>query len=353
MLEKLLKAIKGNKTIRNKTKLILCSYRLNAAFDMEYEPYVNQMVVEKFPQEFTTTGYSFLHRPKPKWIPPQRPVCAGDITESDADLLNDHQVFRQSNADHTLLMQLFTKNHVDIALQMESIAQFLSYNPLMPVNGLSMIELMSDFILQASANVDYYFYSINPALAIIFNSFSFKTDLRKGSEENVRRIIQELKVINIPFVLIQDCTTQEFINILQYLKHGNFAILKTLMLFLMSHGGMGDLIYTIDGQIHLIEDVVKPLQANNSLANVEKIVVGNFCRGSIDYEEDPISTLKEVKPSFYPNLSGNFTMMFSVPNLVKSPRCTVEGSPFVETFCQLLRIMEPHEDLRKVKQKNR
>ncbi|XP_073837058.1 uncharacterized protein [Musca autumnalis] len=348
ILENVLQRIKENSFLRYKTKMVLCGYQLNTAFDMEYQPYTNDLIVDKFPQQFTTTGCTYLYRPTPLWVAAKRPVLEGDISVCDADILADNNVFRKANADNTLLMQYFTQRHTDFAFQMESIAVQLAMNPLISVNELSVVELMSDFIVQASANADYYFYSINPTLAIISNTYHFTNDklkARQGSEVDVRRIIRELKIAHIPFILLQDCTRGEYMKIIEYIKHSNLRALKTLMLFLMSHGNSGNVVYASDGELNLFEDIIIPIEANRTLANVEKLLVCNFCRGPIDYEYATYRDLAKVKPTYCPHLGEKFTLMCSVANGVAAPRDIEYGSPFIEIFCELFHSMQPDKDL--------
>ncbi|XP_073838107.1 uncharacterized protein [Musca autumnalis] len=210
---------------------------------------------------------------------------------------------------------------------------------------------------------DSYFYSINPALAIIINNYYFTSakKVRHGSEEDMCRVMKVLKCAQIPFIILQDCTREEYLRIMEYIKHCNFHPIKTFMLFLMSHGDRGNIIYTRDGHMHLFEDVVAPIEANKSLTNVQKLLVGNFCRGPIDYEYATSRQLAEINEHYRnidlkkiqptnccQQLSENFTLMFSVPDGVRSPRDPQLGSPYMEKLCEIFPTIDHNKDLRNI-----
>ncbi|XP_073841515.1 caspase-3-like [Musca autumnalis] len=222
---------------------------------------------------------------------------------------------------------------------------------------------MNHLIGFTTTNADSYVYSINPALAIIINNYYFTSakKVRHGSEEDMCRVMKVLKCAQIPFIILQDCTHGKYLEILEYIQHCNFHPIKTFILFLMSHGNQGHIIYTRDGQLHLFENIIKPIEANESLSKVQKLFVGNFCRGPIDYEYATYRQLEEINEHFRnvdlkkiksPNccqlLSENSTFMFSVPDGVQSPRDPQSGSPYMEIFCQIFPSIDHNKDFREV-----
>ncbi|XP_073838598.1 uncharacterized protein [Musca autumnalis] len=122
------------------------------------------------------------------------------------------------------------------------------------------------------------------------------------------------------------------------------------MLFLMSHGKSGNVIYTSDGELRLFEQIIALLEANESLANVEKLFVGIFCRGQIDYAQGTYGDLQSFMLCTHCpiQLRDRTTLMFSVPDGVVSPRHPESGSPFMEQFCKQLRFIV---EIRKFHQK--
>lgn len=201
-----------------------------------------------------------------------------------------------------------------------------------------------------TTNVDLYIYSINPSLAIIINNYYFTNphSMREGSEQDVVHLVRELKVAGIPYILLEDCNLEELLKILDYLEQKNFQPLKSFLLFLMSHGDSEDILYTHDGQVNIKTDVVKRIQANVTLRDVEKLIIVNACRGSIDAEYADDEDLEEIQPTDYKHLSENTVVLYSVPNLVQSPRSPRIGCPFIRSFCQRFRTITPSDDIRTV-----
>ncbi|XP_073838597.1 uncharacterized protein [Musca autumnalis] len=321
MLQKVITKLRENPFLRYKTKLILLNYDLHNNF------------------VFSRECFEHLKTHSPEGISSANLEVGGG---------------GGANPNNTLLWQYFQNKDVYHSGNLLRLLNEIAVNPRKSLWELNTKSSRFEYVLYgSSSNADNYFYSINPALAIIINNYYFTSAkrVRQGSEADMRRLIKELKIAQIPFIVIQDCSRQEYLRILEYIKHCNFHPLKTFMLFFMSHGDSGNVIYTSDGQLHLFEQIIAPLEANESLANVEKLVVGNFCRGRIDYEYATYRDLKSIKDTqCHIQLRDRTTLMFSVPDGVASPRHPQTGSPFMEIFCETFRSIDHNEDLRKVHQ---
>ncbi|XP_073816326.1 uncharacterized protein [Musca autumnalis] len=208
-------------------------------------------------------------------------------------------------------------------------------------------------IVDPTTLVDLYLYTINPALAIIINNYYFTNSLgiRKGSERDVVRLMRELKIARIPYILVEDANRAELLKLIHYISNKDFRPLKNLLIFLMSHGGQDDILHTNDGQVNIREDIVKPIQNNAFLQNTKIHFAINACRGKTHIDWADYRDLRNITSTDGSYLHKNVTVLYSVPNNFISLRSETTGSPFVNAFCQNIRHFPPNQDIRQLDEK--
>lgn len=349
ILSEVLQNIKQNPCLKDKTKFILSGYNLSQ-YEKTYIHSCSRSLIKTYFQRNPNTGDRLL------LIPGGRNRYRMELTDFDglaqvfdrSLLLKDHQTFYDSNVDNTFFMQSFIRKPDDRVYNMRTLLTWLPN-----LGPISLNELFTDpqfgpnFVVHSSTAQELYFYNINPTLAIVVNNYHFEEDEeREGSDRDVQRIIRELKIAQIPFILIQDSNRQELLEIMSYIKEKNFYPLKSFLFFLMTHGDENNTICTYDGELDIIKDIVEPIQSNESLKDAEKLIVANNCRGPFDMEYDTVQDLEQLKLMPSTNIAGylhdNTLLLFSVPEHLQSPRDRERGSPFIKIFCQLFRDIDLH-----------
>ncbi|XP_075148384.1 uncharacterized protein LOC142222251 [Haematobia irritans] len=347
ILRKILDNIKMNAHLRYKTKLIISGYLLNEYYRSHNDLLVTHLVLRKYAEKNKTSEDIYLHS-RVKDLPEEIPQFK-NITMADKIPLRDYDIFLKANVENTLFQQIFIKQHMDRAYALDMMLYWLDILPLISINELFQeCGFNMDFLIHTIRNVDYYFYSINPALAIIVNNYYFTNNLefRKGSEQDVKRLLRELKIAQIPFILVQDCSREEILQIVKYIRDKDFSPLQSFYFFLMTHGDADNVVYCQDGQLNFIDDLLHPIEMNTTLRSANKFIIPNMCRGRIDMDFADYNDLKQIQPTDDGFLCENTRILYSVPDRVASPRHQTRGSSFMKIFCNNFRNTAHSQDIR-------
>uniref|UniRef100_A0A1I8PQA4 Caspase family p20 domain-containing protein n=1 Tax=Stomoxys calcitrans TaxID=35570 RepID=A0A1I8PQA4_STOCA len=383
MLQNVLSAMKLNPHLRHKSKLILTTYVVQEKYRrMSHRRHDIYTFFKKYFKRLDKNGVKcsrsgLLHpnlesfdgveqkdnnelngvdltkyRPKPK------SVKIKNATSNDRHILRDHVIFHHLNVDNAVLMQCFINDPLDRMAE----TMFLKTQVLDdPMRSMQQVLMENDQILgyfriiQASTNTDFYFCSINPAFAIICNNYYFTNQpekkWRKGSEQDVKRIIRTLKIEGISHIIIQDCQRDKLQRIIEYFEKLDCRILKNFLFFLMTHGQANNVVETPDDTLDFRKDIVNRIAANPSLKDTNITMVLNACRGDIDPIYADYFDMEEFKYSSGQDkdLPPNVAVMNSVPDGMASLRCERHGSPYIISLCKNI---HKNSDCRKITKLN-
>ena len=354
VLKEVCKYLKDNKNLRYKSKLILSMYRsksdlrngknndsIATAFFMKY---VSQLRKQS----------NFLHPTEKELKKRQKPskIYYKMIVKDTLKSLKDSDTFMELEPENTIYLQSFIHREHDIGVEIESVLHQTYTTPLtaMQMVLLKNTEVVNDFrLIQTSSNVAFYFYSINPSLSIIINQYHFTNTahVREGSDRDVMHLVRELKVAGIPYILLQDCNKEELMDILKYLSTTNFWALEKLLFFMMSHGdSKGNINTADDDKIHIMNDVVKAIQENESLKSCTQLISMVNCRGGIDANNAEDEDFDAITPTDNSSLGDHSVLLYSVPDQIKSPRSAKLGTPLVASLCKHFRTIYHNDSMK-------
>ncbi|XP_037953089.1 uncharacterized protein LOC119683477 [Teleopsis dalmanni] len=185
---------------------------------------------------------------------------------------------------------------------------------------------------ETTSTMGCYIFNINPALAIVFNHISFNNlTMRDASINDIERLKNTYIKKKIPLLILKDGSAEEVKRTMNAVEKLEFKNLKQLYVTVMSHGDEGDIIYTKTDTYNIKETVLNPLLANESLKDVQKIVLVNACRGDIDpryedddleYEETNTDEIDENLVTFYSTQKGYVSLL------------PADGAVFIKEFCE-------------------
>ncbi|XP_073816199.1 uncharacterized protein [Musca autumnalis] len=341
------RSMEQNPYLRYKSKIIICRYNMSnskkVSGNLQLDVFTRQLE-----QELPQARYCEYNNPLDFGLKNKNGI---DLSQAVGDL----KFVSSLQLNHFIFVQCFT---------LDSMCEYFTYIHIIamtlrlitdPVESTlkTLLAQTVSSVAYPTTLVDLYLYTINPALAIIINNYHFTNSLgvRKGSERDVVRLIRELKIARIPYILVEDASREELLKLINYISNKDFRPLKNLLIFLMSHGGQDDILHTNDGQVNIREDIVKPIQNNAFLQNIKIHFAINACRGKTDIEWADYRDLRNIKPTDGSYLHKNVTVLYSVPKNFRSLRSETTGSPFVNAFCQNIRHFPPNQDIRQLDQK--
>lgn len=341
----ILEAMEHNQFLRYKSKFILCRHERSPS------SLVQRYTREKMQYKLNETAC--IVKEADRFIKGVSGIILRNrnATNRDVDENNNGNTFTPMHQIDNLLLLHWMEEDVFTACHGYACVLYATFSQ--PYCPLKKTLKDSFKHLIATPNADLYSYSINPALAIIINNYYF-TDpfsVREGSEHDVVRLIRELKIAAIPYIVIEDCNQRELLEILDYMQNKDFYPLTSLLVFVMSHGDSNDIIYTHDGQLNIKEHILKCLQANKSLENSKLHLAINACRGPIDMDYADKDDFDDIRPTDNSDLNENSVILYSVPNNVQSLRSPEDGCPFVQSFCRHFRHIQHTDDVRVLEQK--
>ncbi|XP_065361900.1 uncharacterized protein LOC135955475 [Calliphora vicina] len=287
-LRKILNAIQCNKSLRNKLKVIFTSYVL-------YEE---------------------------------------DEDNPCAEMWTDFDSFISSQLENTFLFQEYK-----LDLQLETVVQQL-FSALQCQKFITAQEMQMKFagrwalIHQGEGNVELYFYAVNPALVIIINNYYFRNGTREGSDKDVHNLIHMLEKARTHYILKEDISRAGLQRLTKYLSRKNLKLLQSLYFIIMSHGSANDMIHTKDGKVNFINDILQPIQFNDSLKETSITFFNVHCRGEINAEYAAPDAYDKIQQTQIEQLKPNISINYSVPNSFISPRIPESGAPFIACLCK-------------------
>ena len=130
---------------------------------------------------------------------------------------------------------------------------------------------------------------VNAPCAIIINNKSFvskpglKLADRSWSQSDVDKILTLEKEFGIRFNLHQNLGAQQMKGVLSSAV-GPHATYSALLLFIMTHGSSGDMLYGSDGELISLKELTAIFEATNcpALKNKPKIFILHYCRGQAE-----------------------------------------------------------------------
>ncbi|XP_037821509.1 uncharacterized protein LOC119610407 [Lucilia sericata] len=285
----IIKAIQSNKRIRNQLKLIWASYR----------------------------GYSHAFTP--------------DILFDS--MFEDFFIFKSMELDNTTLFQ----DHFERGIQV--LLHLLTSTPFTTAQEIQKVLKCQYLLIQLKSTASLYFYGVNPALAIIINNYYFtntelELDTREGSENDVLDLIRTFIETRTPFIVINDISKDQFLRWKDYLCRKDMTYLKNLYFITMTHGSSNNIIYTNDGEINFIEDILLPIQANATLKKTNVTFLNVHCRGdvfAVNADDDDF----DIECTKIKDLKCNMSIMFSVPDSMISVRYPTKGTPVINSFTRI------------------
>ncbi|XP_023301585.2 uncharacterized protein LOC111683717 [Lucilia cuprina] len=248
----------------------------------------------------------------------------------------DYNNILLSNVENTFLFQDCRKGSGDLMLK--NLLEIIKYRPFISAQELEMILKKFCAIMAISkGNAEMYFYSVNPALAIIINNYYFtnqnsKYGIREGSEKDVLHLIHQFQISGTPHIVMQDFKRSEILKLIECLRLKDLKPLKCLYFIIMTHATKNNIIYTNDGELNFIGDILEPLQSNSTLQNAHITFVNVHCRGNLNGLYIDPDDSSSIAPTKIPQLQPNTSVLYSVPDLMVSPRHRNSGTPFVSSF---------------------
>ncbi|XP_065371294.1 uncharacterized protein LOC135963391 [Calliphora vicina] len=262
------------------------------------------------------------------------------------EMFVDFFSFQLSQLENTFLFQDCHCRSGDLMIQ--NLLKIVECRPFISVQELELIiQNFCAILTTRKTNVELYFYSINPALAIIVNNYYFTNHMgiRVGSEQNVHELIREFKRIRTPYILIEDITRAQLLNLVKYLRYKNLEQLECLYFITMTHGAENDILYTNDGELNFVEDILRPIQSNVTLKETNILFVNNYCRGELNGLYITHDDSKKILPTQIQQLQPNTSVIYSVPDTVISPRHPQNGALFINKFTRSFRDLKSPSSL--------
>ncbi|XP_033841215.1 caspase-6-like isoform X2 [Periophthalmus magnuspinnatus] len=188
-------------------------------------------------------------------------------------------------------------------------------------------------------------------LAIIFNQEHFYwrmgLPIRYGTNADRYNLEKRLKALNFEVKAYENLKQMEILDVLSEAAQSNHSDADCFMLIFLSHGEQ-DHIYAFDGKIS-IQDVTAMFKGDKcqSLAGKPKIIILQACRG--DKHDNPVKPCDDVDNVIKSNevvvdasavhtlpAGADFVMCYSVAEGYYSHRETVNGSWYIQDFCELI-----------------
>lgn len=169
-----------------------------------------------------------------------------------------------------------------------------------------------------------------PAYVLIFhNIFKNNKQLhRKGSELDLKLIKEFVKGYNMKIAdICEDFSVTKVKKKMNEVSLKNFGSYSSLMIVIMSHGGLNDHIQTSNGFYHLDTTIVEPTLMNETLKGKPKLFFVQACKGDAVMEADATRTA-----------TNKFDILkcFSTYEGTLSFRYTTEGTTFIQTLFKLI-----------------
>ena len=130
----------------------------------------------------------------------------------------------------------------------------------------------------------------NPPCAIIINNVSFKQpepeielEERSWSKNDVEKILTLEKEFGLRFNVHENLEAQQMKNVLSFAV-GSHSTYSALLLFIMTHGSTGDMLYGSDGKLVSLKELAAIFEATNcpALKDKPKIFILHYCRGTAE-----------------------------------------------------------------------
>ncbi|EAT42503.1 AAEL005963-PA [Aedes aegypti] len=169
-----------------------------------------------------------------------------------------------------------------------------------------------------------------PAYVLIFHNI-FKNDKkfhRKGSEHDLKLIKEFVKGYNMKIAdICEDFSVTKVKKKMNKVSLKNFGSYSSLMIVIMSHGGLNDQIQASNGFYHLDTTIVEPTLMNETLKGKPKLFFVQACKGDAVMEADATQTA-----------TNKFDILkcFSTYEGTLSFRDTTEGTTFIQTLFKLI-----------------
>ncbi|CAL9700039.1 unnamed protein product [Knipowitschia caucasica] len=198
---------------------------------------------------------------------------------------------------------------------------------------------------------EYKMSSKRRGLAIIFNQEHFYwrlgMNIRSGTNADRYNLERRLKALNFDVRVYENHKQMEILDILCEAAESNHSDADCFMLIFLSHGEQ-DHIYAYDGKIR-IQDITAMFKGDKckSLVGKPKILIIQACRG--DKHDVPVKPCDAVDNVIKTNevvvdasavhtlpAGADFIMCYSVAEGYYSHRETINGSWYIQDFCELL-----------------
>lgn len=264
-------------------------------------------------------------------------------------IIQDYLFFCRSYLDNSIFVQILDRVAFHESTNMKNFLH-QSYNcQTLPIHQIFIDVVKQEpflYSLYTSSTEALYCFSINPTVVFVINSYYFTTPTtpRKGSGFDVIYLIRAFKIRGLHYVLIEDCSKEQLLKVLEYLKKKDFYPVQNFLFWMMSHGSSGNIIRTYDGELD-INDIVNSIQSNKSLKNALKLFLFNNCRGSIDVRYADQAALNRIQPTNNDHLDENSVVVYAVRNELRSFRSSKEGCAFPTSFSIELTKSSPNETI--------
>ena len=338
--------LNANKHLRYKSKLILSMFTPESKSGVGKDRELAfRKTLKTRPKEIKPSIFLYPHKYAKL---PRRITRASEYTPK-----NTNEELQYIFPENTIYIRTFIKKGCDMAIEMESVLRQTYDTPLTPMQIIVVknAEIAKSVrLITASSTTEFYFYSINPALGIIINQYHFTShqNNREGSNQDVLRLVRELKVAAIPYILIENCNKQQLLEILKYFSRKDFWPLKKFLFFMMSHGDSAGNIYTTDDKVHIMNDIVKAIQNNESLKTCTQLFCMVSCRGKCNAAYADFDDFDAIMPIDNSSLNDSTTVLYSVPDQMKSPRSTQHGTPLIASLCKHFRTIYHNDCLKQL-----
>lgn len=125
-------------------------------------------------------------------------------------------------------------------------------------------------------------------ICLIVNNITFDEDKtlrpRRGAEEDVKNLKEVFEKLHFDVMIETDKTAAEMDELFnQVSKNEKLANLDSFVSVVMSHGGLGDVIYGTDGNTITVHEIAKKFNNKNckALLGKPKLFFISACRGGI------------------------------------------------------------------------
>ena len=129
----------------------------------------------------------------------------------------------------------------------------------------------------------------NPPCAVIINNEKFKNlKERSWSKSDLQKITELEHVIGLRFNIHRNCSAQKMKSVLEVEKGNLSEETSALLVFIMTHGDKGDMLYGSDNNLIPLKELVEIFESDKCeyLRDKPKIFIIHACRGD---GEEPAS----------------------------------------------------------------